>query len=172
VPSSASGPSGAIFTVASGSSLSRAGYVFAGWSDGTTTYKAGTCYTIGSSAITLTAQWTPVSAKPKAHLSFVVYFNTNSAQLASSYTTELMKFAASLKSSGRTSITVVGHSDATGSTRFNQLLSLHRAQSVATALRKQFKVLGLNSVMIRVVGGGVSTTSSTRAKNRRAVTSS
>ena len=36
----------------------RTGYTFGGWSDGTLTYGAGATYTVGTSSITLTAQWT------------------------------------------------------------------------------------------------------------------
>jgi len=36
----------------------RTGYTFGGWSDGTLTYGAGAIYTVGTSNITLTAQWT------------------------------------------------------------------------------------------------------------------
>lgn len=45
------------FTVAS--AISRTGYTFAGWSDGTNNYGAGANYTIGTSDVSLTAQWTP-----------------------------------------------------------------------------------------------------------------
>ena len=38
----------------------RSGYVFGGWSDGTSIYSAGSTYTVGSSNITLTAQWIPL----------------------------------------------------------------------------------------------------------------
>ncbi len=37
----------------------RTGYTFAGWSDGTNTFGSGATYTVGTSAITLTALWTP-----------------------------------------------------------------------------------------------------------------
>jgi uncharacterized repeat protein (TIGR02543 family) len=39
---------------------SRAGYNFAGWSDGGETYTAGSTYVIGSSNVTLTALWTTI----------------------------------------------------------------------------------------------------------------
>jgi len=39
---------------------SRAGYNFAGWSDGGETFTAGSTYVIGSSNVTLTAQWTAI----------------------------------------------------------------------------------------------------------------
>jgi uncharacterized repeat protein (TIGR02543 family) len=45
------------FTV--GAAANRTGYDFSGWSDGTNTYAAGATYVVGSSNITLTAQWTP-----------------------------------------------------------------------------------------------------------------
>jgi uncharacterized repeat protein (TIGR02543 family) len=46
------------FSVASGSGVTRTGYTFAGWNDGTTTYQPGDTYTMGASNVTLTAQWT------------------------------------------------------------------------------------------------------------------
>ena len=49
---------GASFTVASGATLTRAGFTFAGWHDGTNPYAAGASYTMGTSNVTLTAQWT------------------------------------------------------------------------------------------------------------------
>ena len=39
----------------------RAGYTFGGWSDGTNTYPAGSTYVIGTSSVTLTAQWSAIS---------------------------------------------------------------------------------------------------------------
>jgi uncharacterized repeat protein (TIGR02543 family) len=44
------------FTVAN--DPTRTGYTFGGWSDGTLTYGAGATYTLGTSNVTLTAQWT------------------------------------------------------------------------------------------------------------------
>ena len=58
VPTQTPVSEGASFTVASGASLSRAGFSFAGWSDGTNPYAAGSTYTMGASNVTLTAQWT------------------------------------------------------------------------------------------------------------------
>lgn len=48
---------GDIFTVANG--ISRTGYAFNGWSDGSRNYGAGASYQVASSNVTLTAQWTP-----------------------------------------------------------------------------------------------------------------
>ena len=44
------------FTVAN--DPGRDGYTFGGWSDGTLTYGAGAIYTVGTTAVTLTALWT------------------------------------------------------------------------------------------------------------------
>jgi uncharacterized repeat protein (TIGR02543 family) len=38
----------------------RAGYTFGGWSDGTSVYPAGSTYVIGTSSVTLTAQWSAI----------------------------------------------------------------------------------------------------------------
>jgi len=46
------------FTVAGIGAITKTGYTFAGWTDGTNTYQAGDTYTVGASDITLTAQWT------------------------------------------------------------------------------------------------------------------
>ena len=61
LPTQANEPSGATFTVASGSALTDPGYAFGGWSDGTTTYAAGSTYTMPAANVTLTAVWTPIT---------------------------------------------------------------------------------------------------------------
>jgi uncharacterized repeat protein (TIGR02543 family) len=38
----------------------RAGYTFGGWSDGTSVYPAGSTYVMGTSSVTLTAQWSAI----------------------------------------------------------------------------------------------------------------
>jgi uncharacterized repeat protein (TIGR02543 family) len=48
---------GATFSVASAATLSRQGFTFTGWSDGTNVVQPGATYTVGSANITLTAQW-------------------------------------------------------------------------------------------------------------------
>ena len=59
-PTQANEPSGAVITLAGASGITRAGYSFAGWSDGASTYLPGATYTIASSDVHFTAQWTPV----------------------------------------------------------------------------------------------------------------
>ncbi|RPI61195.1 MAG: hypothetical protein EHM48_06050, partial [Planctomycetaceae bacterium] len=61
VPTQANVPVGDSFIVAD-NTLTRTGYGFAGWSDGTNIYQPGDTYTTGNSNVTLTAQWTPLIA--------------------------------------------------------------------------------------------------------------
>jgi len=172
VPSQASEPSGTRFSVASATGITRSGYTFTGWSNGTAIYHAGATYTVGSGAVVLTAQWKLASPKPKAHPSWVVYFAIGSTKLTARDMVILANFAALFKSSGQSSITVIGYVNTTGSRSHDQRLSLGRAQSVAAALRKRFQALGLSSVTIRAVGGGVSRDSKTLSMNRKAVVTS
>jgi uncharacterized repeat protein (TIGR02543 family) len=46
-------------TFALAAAPTRTGYIFAGWSDGSNSFGPGANYSVGLSAITLTAQWTP-----------------------------------------------------------------------------------------------------------------
>ena len=57
-------PGGYGLVVATGAGISRSGFTFSGWSDGTTTYQSGDIFTIGTSDITFTAQWTAESVAP------------------------------------------------------------------------------------------------------------
>ncbi|CAN2228028.1 Listeria/Bacterioides repeat [Candidatus Nanopelagicaceae bacterium] len=52
---------GETFTVSSSTGFARSGYTFSGWSDGTNLYAAGSTYTVGSTNVTLTAQWSGIS---------------------------------------------------------------------------------------------------------------
>ena len=59
-------PGGYALAVATDVGISRSGFTFSGWSDGATIYQVGDIYTIGTSNITLTAQWSavPVTQAP------------------------------------------------------------------------------------------------------------
>ena len=57
-------------------------------------------------------------------------FDTNSAVLKSGYTTTLSKISRVLNQYGKTTVTVIGHTDSVGSDADNQILSEKRAQSV------------------------------------------
>jgi len=57
VPTQANVSTDSRFAVATSTGLSRAGYSFAGWSDGSTTYQPGESYLMGLVDVTLTALW-------------------------------------------------------------------------------------------------------------------
>lgn len=52
------------FTVAAGTGLAWEGHSFTGWNDGSNNYAAGDTYTMGTSNVTLTAQWEEVTPGP------------------------------------------------------------------------------------------------------------
>jgi uncharacterized repeat protein (TIGR02543 family) len=58
LPTAVNANIGETFTVALLGNIAKQGYTFAGWSDGSHTYAAGAVYTMTSSNIALTAQWT------------------------------------------------------------------------------------------------------------------
>jgi uncharacterized repeat protein (TIGR02543 family) len=55
---------GSELAIADDAGISRSGFTFAGWNDGTTTYQPGASYTLGTSNVTLTAQWTAIPVAP------------------------------------------------------------------------------------------------------------
>ncbi|WP_018077838.1 OmpA family protein [Thiobacillus denitrificans] len=57
-------------------------------------------------------------------------FDTNSAVLKPGYTPTLNKIARVLNQYGKTTVTVIGHTDSVGTDTYNQALSERRAQSV------------------------------------------
>jgi uncharacterized repeat protein (TIGR02543 family) len=62
----ASYPGSYALVIATDAGISRSGFTFSGWSDGTTTYQSGDIYTIATSNVTLTAFWSaePVTQAP------------------------------------------------------------------------------------------------------------
>ena len=63
-PTQAATTAGSTFTLASADGITKDGYTFAGWNDGTNTYAAGATYTMPANNITLTAQWTENAVIP------------------------------------------------------------------------------------------------------------
>lgn len=59
-----------------------------------------------------------------------ILFNTGKSDLSSDARTALSNFASSLKDTPATDVTIIGHTDNTGSRELNERLSLDRAQSV------------------------------------------
>ena len=93
-------------------------------------------------------------APQKGGLDMMINFALDSAQLDQTARTELDEFAKALKDNRLStfSFVVEGHTDATGTDRYNQDLSQRRAQSVAAFLTAN----GVQSTRLEPVGLGKS----------------
>ncbi len=105
----------------------------------------------------------------KLTLNNEVSFDTNSASLKPAFYGTMNKLAGVLAKYGQSNVTVVGHTDSTGSDAYNQTLSEKRAQSVAGYLTGQ----GVSSYRLNTRGEGErspradNNTTTGRAQNRR-----
>ncbi|MDX8500483.1 OmpA family protein [Mesorhizobium sp. VK4C] len=90
----------------------------------------------------------------KTGLDMMINFGLDSAQLDQTARTELDEFAKALKDNRLStfSFIVEGHTDASGSTRYNQDLSQRRAQSVAAFLTAN----GVQAARLEAIGLGKS----------------
>lgn len=79
-------------------------------------------------------------------------FDTNSAVIKPAFTTTLDKISRVLNQYGKTTVTVVGHTDSVGSDAANQTLSEKRAQSVLDHFASQ----NVNPVRLAAYGKGES----------------
>ena len=71
----------------------------------------------------------------KVTLESGILFNTSSSTLNETSKAALKKFAANLADLPETDLTILGHTDNTGTAEYNQQLSIDRAKSVATYLK-------------------------------------
>ncbi len=98
-----------------------------------------------------------------------ILFQTGKSTLNATSKTALTEFAASLKASPETDVTIYGHTDNTGSDAINEKLSKERAQSVATFLNSK----GVENSRMTTEGKSYkepiadNSTVEGRAKNRR-----
>lgn len=96
-------------------------------------------------------------------------FDTNSSVIKPGFTTTLDKISRVLNQYGKTTVTVIGHTDSVGSDAFNQTLSEKRAQSVLD----YFASKNVNPIRLAAYGRGESqpradnATEAGRALNRR-----
>jgi uncharacterized repeat protein (TIGR02543 family) len=147
--------------------ISRSGFTFGGWNDGSAAYQPGDVYTVGTRNITLTAQWTAnsVSSPPQAPdptpasttsttpnpiLSNntqpsaqmvkmqTVYMASGSFALSNSTKRSLKTLATQINSSGKKVVLAYGYTDNRGGVN-NTRLSQQRAQAVAKFLRPMLK---------------------------------
>jgi len=105
----------------------------------------------------------------KVNIPSDVSFDTGSAQIKPQMRTVLDPFAASLKDDPKAQLTIIGHTDSTGSEAVNNPLSVQRAQSV----RDYLAARGVASTRIQIDGRGErepvadNNSDTGRAKNRR-----
>jgi OmpA-OmpF porin, OOP family len=89
-------------------------------------------------------------APPPQMKQFVVFFGFNKFNLTGASQAVVAEAASEAKSQGAASIIVVGHTDTSGGTRYNQKLSEKRANSVRSELER----LGISPGMISASGRG------------------
>jgi outer membrane protein OmpA-like peptidoglycan-associated protein len=105
----------------------------------------------------------------KVNIPSDVSFDTGSATIKPQMRTVLDPFASSLTNDPKAQLTIIGHTDSTGSPAVNDPLSVQRAQSV----RDYLAAHGVASTRIQIDGRGErepvadNNTESGRAKNRR-----
>jgi outer membrane protein OmpA-like peptidoglycan-associated protein len=105
----------------------------------------------------------------KVNIPSDVSFDTGSATIKPQMRSVLDPFAASLKDDPNARLTIVGHTDSTGSDAVNNPLSVERAQSV----RDYLAARGVSPARVQTAGHGErepvadNTTDSGRARNRR-----
>lgn len=98
-----------------------------------------------------------------------ISFDTGRAEVTSSFRPVLDSFAASLTNNPGTQVTIIGHTDSSGSDAFNNPLSLNRAASTRDYLVSR----GVSSNRVSIDGRGsrepvvANDTAANRAKNRR-----
>jgi len=98
-----------------------------------------------------------------------ILFPFDSASLKPEARDNLRKFAESLRENGRTEVLIVGHTDSTGATDYNQSLSERRARAASAFLAGQ----GVSSGRLRTEGRGETEpiasndTEADRQQNRR-----
>jgi len=113
----------------------------------------------------------PAPEAPPPATDYTVYFDLNSWDLKAEQLTTLQEAIATARAGGQSRITIVGHTDTSGSAPYNQRLSVKRANVVEEALvdmgarREAISVTGVGENDLAVqTGDGVK-----EPKNRRAV---
>jgi len=97
------------------------------------------------------------------------YFNVGSYRLSSATESRITALARELAKDHVRAVTIYGHTDRSGASPYNLVLSHRRAQAVATYLYAQLRLLGDTSVRIHVVSEGISTASALYALDRNAI---
>ena len=147
--------------------ISRSGFTFGGWNDGSAAYQPGDVYTVGTRSVTLIAQWIsnsvssplqapdpiptpttsttanpnlPNNTQPSAQMVKIqtVYMASGSFALSNSTKRSLKTLAMQINFSGKKVVLAYGYTDNRGGVN-NTRLSQQRAQAVAKFLRPMLK---------------------------------
>ncbi|MGP2656562.1 OmpA family protein [Malaciobacter sp. WC5094] len=106
-----------------------------------------------------------------ATIDLKINFDYNSAKINDKYLNQINKFAMILKENRKLTATIEAHTDSKGSNKYNEILSLKRANSII----KELKNSGINVSRLTPIGYGETkpiaknTTAEGRAKNRRVI---
>jgi outer membrane protein OmpA-like peptidoglycan-associated protein len=92
----------------------------------------------------------PPTAPPPVAKQYIVFFGWNKSNLTAQAQATVAQAAATAKQVGAASILVVGHTDTSGGTRYNQKLSERRANTVANELARN----GIAPEAISAMGKG------------------
>lgn len=87
-----------------------------------------------------------LQAEPKPSTSFMLYFKVGSTGLVRSSRLRIPELIERIKSRLPTEITLIGHTDTTGTNEYNNRLSLRRAQAVEKLLRSRLPALDVINV--------------------------
>ena len=133
---------------------------------------AGQCRaSFGNSIVRLENELRPPAPPPAPVANYTVYFDFDSWTISGEQLTVLQQAIATARAGGQSRITIVGHTDTSGSAAYNQRLSVKRANVVAETLVD----MGARREAIEVSGVGendlaVPTRDGVReSRNRRAV---
>jgi len=91
-----------------------------------------------------------LAAQPPPAISFTLYFETNSVEVAPASRPTLDELFAAVAKRQAVEVQVTGHTDRVGSVADNDRLSLQRAEAVRAMLLQR----GINSNFVRAVGRG------------------
>ncbi|HEX2885497.1 OmpA family protein [Vineibacter terrae] len=92
----------------------------------------------------------PPAPVPTTRQSYVVFFDFDRANLTQPAMQTIQQAAASAKAGNRTSLSVTGHADRSGSDAYNMALSMRRANAVKDALVRE----GISPAAIQVLARG------------------
>jgi outer membrane protein OmpA-like peptidoglycan-associated protein len=92
----------------------------------------------------------PPAPVPTTRQSYVVFFEFDRADITQPAMQTIQQAAAAAKSGNRTSLSVTGHADRSGSDAYNMALSMRRANAVKDALVRQ----GIPAASMQVVARG------------------